>query len=62
MTLRGSLTYPDLIYLDFSLIRTHHLEQIQIIYIESDSLIRIFSYLDSNIGRLPLGNPNDDIF
>ena len=35
-----SLNYPDPTYPDYSLIRTHVLEPIMIVYIESDSLIQ----------------------
>ena len=44
--------YPDPTYPDYSLIRTPVWKPIMIVYMymESNSLIQIFSYLDSQIG------------
>ena len=42
-----SLTYPDPTYTDYSHIQTHVWVHIEIIYIESVSVIRIFNYQQS---------------
>ena len=48
-TIQSSLTYPDPTYQDYSLIRTSVWEPFMIIYVEYVSLIRIFSYPDSQL-------------
>ena len=47
--IQWSITYPNPTYPDYSLIRSYVWEPILIIYRESDSFMRIFSYLDSQL-------------